>query len=254
MIILLAPSKTMDFASVPPTALKSTHPYFLPQAESIVDRMRGIPDIKEVMSVSDGIAQTTRASYAQWGGVTQPAIYAYVGDVYKGFFARTLSREDLEWAQRHLRILSGLYGALRPLDYVSAYRLEMRAKLAVADAKDLYDFWGRDVAAFVDADAEGIVCVLSSEEYAKVVTADTSCRIITPVFLDKKQNGKIGTVPIYSKMMRGVMARWMIDNRVTTPDQLKDFSLYGYSYDKAHSTDDGPAFYREVMTPLRFNV
>jgi uncharacterized protein len=173
--------------------------------------------------------------------------------VYKGFFAQTLSLDDITWAQKHVRILSGLYGVLRPLDKVSAYRLEMKAKLQVAGTKNLYDFWRDKVATYVDGAADGVVCVLSSDEYAKVVVAHSTCRIVTPVFLDKKPNGTIGTVPIYSKMMRGVMARWMIDHHIETPDGLKEFSMYGYSYDDTHSTEDRPAFYREKMTPLRFS-
>jgi cytoplasmic iron level regulating protein YaaA (DUF328/UPF0246 family) len=204
------------------------------------------------MNASDDITARAQAAYESWGDTSNAAIFAYVGDVYKGFFAQTLKIDDITWAQKHMRILSGLYGALRPLDKVSAYRLEMKAKLQVSGAKNLYDFWGDKVAACVDVEADGIVCVLSSDEYARVVVAHTSCRIVTPVFLDKKPNGVIGTVPIYSKMMRGVMARWMIDHRIETPDGLKAFSMYGYSYDATHSTDDRPAFYREKMTPLRF--
>lgn len=252
MIVLLAPSKTMNFTPVTGLSLSPTTPFFYTQAERIVDAVRNFADMEVLMSASATIAQRTTETYKIWGDTTNPAIFTYVGDVYKGFFAQTLSNEDIRWAQEHVRILSGLYGVLRPLDLVSSYRLEMKAKLPVGNAKTLYEFWGDKVARYVDEQADGIICVLSSDEYAKVVTAYTKSRLVTPVFLDKKPTGKIGTVPIYSKMMRGVMARWIIDHQVDSPDRLKEFSMYGYSYDAASSTPDRPAFYREVMTPLRF--
>jgi cytoplasmic iron level regulating protein YaaA (DUF328/UPF0246 family) len=252
MITVLAPSKTMDFTFKTGLSVTSTQPHFFQQAQQLVDALRTIDDIAAFMNVSNDIAQKTVAAYENWGRKTNPAVYAYIGDVYKGFFAPTLSEQDVRWAQEHIRILSGLYGVLRPLDLVSGYRLEMKAKLPVSDAKNLYQFWGKQVAEYVDAEAGGVICVLSSDEYAKVVTAHAKSRIVTPVFLDKKPNGVIGTVPIYSKMMRGVMARWIIDHRINSPDQLSKFTMQGYSYDAARSTPDKPAFYREVMTPLRF--
>lgn len=253
MIALLAPSKTMNFTpAVLPGRVTATEPQFHAQAAQIVQAVLEVHNFSEVLHASDVIVEKTRRAYEQWGNQTNPAIYAYVGDVYKGFFANTLSDDDVQWAQRHLITLSGLYGALRPLDCISSYRLEMKAKLPVGDAKDLYSFWGDVIAKMTDEMADGTICVLSSDEYAKVVTAHAKSRIVTPVFLDNKPNGKIGSVPIYSKMMRGVMARWIIDHRVDDPDRLQAFSMYGYSYDASRSTPDKPAFYREVMTPLRF--
>lgn len=252
MIVLLAPSKTMNFTPVTGLPVSPSTPFFYTQAKRIVDEIRSTNDIATLMNVSADIARKTVIAYEKWGRQTNPAAYAYVGDVYKGFFAQTLTGEDIIWAQDHIRILSGLYGVLRPLDFVSAYRLEMKAKLQVGQAKNLYEFWGDKIARYVDADANGMICVLSSDEYAKAVTAHTKSRLVTPVFLDKKPSGKIGTVPIYSKMMRGVMARWIIDHRVDTPDGLHAFSMYGYNYDARSSTQDKPVFYREIMTPLRF--
>lgn len=253
MITLLAPSKTMNFEPVAlPPGIVPTVPYFYTDAERIVRSMLAMKDISSVVQASDAIVAKTKAAYEQWGDTTNPAIYAYIGDVYKGFYATTLRADDVRWAQDHILTLSGLYGVLRPLDEISAYRLEMKAKLAVGQTKNLYEFWNNKLAEYIDETADGVVCVLSSDEYAKVVTAHTRCRIVTPVFLDKKPNGTIGTVPIYSKMMRGVMARWIIDARVDTPDRLQEFSAHGYSYDIANSTHDRPAFYREVMTPLKF--
>lgn len=252
MIALLAPSKTMNFQTTNLVDVKATRPHFLEDANKIAQAMSNVDDMVLLLRSSQDIATRTEQAYLDWGKLSNPSIFTYVGDVYKGFFAPTLTTDDIIWAQNHIMILSGLYGALRPLDLISGYRLEMKAKLPVGGHKNLYEFWGDRVAKYVDERADRVVCILSSDEYAKVVTAHTNCRIVTPVFLDKKPNGKIGTVPIYSKMMRGVMARWMIDNRVDAPEQLEGFSMYGYSYDAGNSTPDRPAFYREVMTPLRF--
>ena len=242
----------MDFTPVALPGVSMTEPCFYPQARQIVRAVLETKDLRNIMQASDAIVDRTRLSYEQWGAHQNPSVYAYIGDVYKGFFARTLGYDDIRWAQEHILILSGLYGALRPLDAISGYRLEMKAKLPVGRAKDLYAFWGDTVAQMVDEKAGGVICVLSSDEYAKIVTVHTKSRIVTPVFLDKKPNGSIGTVPIYSKMMRGVMARWIIDNRIDTPEGLSDFSKHDYAYDAKNSTPDRPAFYREVMTPLRF--
>jgi cytoplasmic iron level regulating protein YaaA (DUF328/UPF0246 family) len=204
------------------------------------------------MGVSETLAQRAEKLYKEWGRKKAPAIYAYRGDVYRWFFAETLSKDDLRWAQEHLLILSGLYGIVRPLDMISPYRLEMKAKVPVGKAQDLYMFWGGVLAEAVDARDDSIVCNLSSDEYARVITKYTKKRVVTPVFLDNKTNGTIGTVPIYSKMMRGVMARWIIDNRIEGPRGLQAFSLQGYNYDEARSTEHEPAFYRETPKPIRF--
>lgn len=189
------------------------------------------------------------------GGIQRPALWAYKGDVYKGVKAQNLTQADAEWAQQHIMILSGLYGILRPYDAISPYRLEMKAKLAVGQAKNLYEYWGDRLAKVVVERADGVVCVLSSEEYAKAVVKylPKDIRVVNPVFYDVKPSGKIGVAPIYSKMMRGVMARWMIDNRADTPEALKAFTGHGYSYDVDRSTEDNPAFFRKVMTPLVFD-
>jgi cytoplasmic iron level regulating protein YaaA (DUF328/UPF0246 family) len=128
----------------------------------------------------------------------------------------------------------------------------MKTKLLVGGSADLDSFWHDKIARYVDEDNESIICNLSSDEYAKVVTKWTQKRIVTPVFLDNKNNGTVGTVPIYSKMMRGVMARWIIDNRVDSPEGLKMFESQGYSYDAKRSTKNAPAFYRSRPKPIRF--
>jgi len=168
--------------------------------------------------------------------------------------ADLLDEASAVWAQKHLLIMSGLYGMVRPFDTISAYRLEMKAVLPLDGAKSVYDFWGVTLADYVERHAGGLVYNLASDEYAKPVIGKLpkSVRIVTPAFYDNRPNGTVGRAPIYNKMMRGVMARWMIDNRVETPEGLRVFSGHGYNYDVTRSTVNNPAFYREKMTPLVF--
>ena len=252
MLFILAPSKTMDMS---PVDIRSavTLPEFKKDAEHIAGVIKTTKNLAELMKISPLLAEATRQKYQAWGKQTKPALYSYVGDVYKGFYATTLSEKEVEWAQKHLRIMSGLYGILRPLDTISPYRLEMKVALKVDDKRDLYDFWGRRLAETADREArDGIICVLSSDEYARPITRFSKSKIITPTFYDSKADGKVGTVPIYSKMMRGVMARWIIDNRVDSIEKLKDFSAQGYAYSTQLSTATEPAFFRKNPKPISY--
>jgi len=251
MLFILAPSKTMDFTDDDLKGSQATIPAFQNDAERIVGSIKHAKNLMNLMKMSPVLTEATQKKYEQWGNKTKPAMYAYVGDVYKGFYAKTLRSEDVQWAQQHLRIMSGLYGVLRPLDLVSQYRLEMKAPLAVDGKKDLYGYWGSRLAEKVDRETDdGIICVLSSDEYARPITRYAKSRIITPVFYDKKPNDVVGTVPIYSKMMRGVMARWVIDHRVRKSEELRNFTAQGYSFDPSRSSEGRPAFYREVPKPI----
>ena len=252
MQILLAPSKTMTMEYTLPRGLTTTQPAFLEDARRVASTLRQGSDIAALMHVSGAIANEVEKMYGAWDLVHAPALYAYKGDVYRWFFVETLSHDDLQWAQERVRIASGLYGILRPLDAISPYRLEMKTRLSVRGSKDLYDFWGDRIARYVDETDGKILCNLSSDEYAKVVTKWTRKRVVTPVFLDNKNNGTVGTVPIYSKMMRGVMARWIIDHRIASLDELAAFESQGYKYDAARSTRNALAFYRSTPKPIRF--
>jgi cytoplasmic iron level regulating protein YaaA (DUF328/UPF0246 family) len=242
----------MDTGRSYPRDVLVTQPHFLNEAATIVMAVRSISDIAHTMTISQSIADGVVEKYLHWGEEKAPAIFAYIGDAYRWFYANTLSSADLRWAQDHLYIMSGLYGVLRPMDEVSPYRLEMKAKVAVGDRKDIYTFWDKKLAQYVDVMPDEVICSLSSDEYARCVTKYTKKRVVTPVFLDNKTNGQIGTVPIYSKMMRGVLARWMIDHRIDTPEGLQAFASQGYVYDAAKSTPDFPAFYRQTPKPIRF--
>ena len=257
VIILLAPSKTMDLVSPPLIMVAPQMPLFLAQASQIASKMSGLSVVKliNMMNVSRPIAVAVHGYYANWDSQAagKPALFAYAGDVYKGLQAQTLTRVDTDWAQNHVLIASGLYGLLRPYDGVQAYRLEMKAKLAVERRKNLYEFWGPLLSDYVAARGATWLCNCSSDEYAKATTKQLLLPVVTPVFFDTKPSGVVGTVPIYSKIMRGVMARWIINNRVTSPEQLEAFEGHGYTYDAARSRPGLPAFSRAKMTPLRFD-
>jgi uncharacterized protein len=254
MIIILAPSKTLDFDTPAPDWVTQTRPIFHDQASSIAAKLADFSQtqLATLMHVSDAIAATNHARMENWGQQVKTALWAYRGDVYKGMYADRLSQQEANWAQQHLIIMSGLYGALRPYDAISPYRLEMKAKLQVDDSKDLYDFWGKRLAEYVDSQSDGIICNLSSDEYARPVTRHCHSRIITPVFMDHRPNGTIGPAPIYNKMMRGVMAQWMITHSIDDPSRLCEFSAHDYHFDTSRSTADTPVFLRNKMTPLIF--
>lgn len=255
-LILLAPSKTMNFIAATPFDIAGETPLFLPEAAVIATKIASYTDnkIMKTMHVSATIAHAVAQYYSDWNidKTGKAALWTYTGDVYKGLRASTMNRSEADWANKHLLISSGLYGLVRPFDGVQPYRLEMSAKIRFGRHRNLYEFWGRKLASYVDSSQVDWVCCLSSDEYARSVITDLPCSIITPVFLDTKPNGIVGTVPIYSKIMRGVMARWMIDHRAEKPKQLMRFSGHGYSYDPARSTETHPVFSRVVMTPLRF--
>ena len=254
MRILLAPSKTLDITSPMPFAAPATTPLFADEAKEIRSTIATLSqnDLKRLLRLSPALAAKVWQLYQDESLPTKQALWAYVGDVYRGVQAATLDRHAADWAQKHVLIMSGLFGLLRPYDVLYPYRLEMQAKISVGGAHTLYEFWGDKLTRRIAEDAERTVVVLSSKEYAKAATKhmpSTVC-MITPMFFDHKPNGMVGQVPIYSKQMRGVMARWMIDTRCETPEKLTQFSGHGYHYDAERSTSDRPAFTRAKMQPL----
>jgi cytoplasmic iron level regulating protein YaaA (DUF328/UPF0246 family) len=256
--MLLAPSKTMDFESPITISIPTKKPIFADDAEVIaltIKRM-SMAEIAKDMHVSDVIAARVKDSYGNWkvAAAGRPALWTYKGDVYKGMYSHTLSLADAEWAQQHLLISSGLYGLVRPYDGILPYRLEMKAKIPVKDTKDIPSFWGQKLSDYIAERGIEWLCNLSSDEYSRPALKDLpkTIRIITPVFYDNRPNGTVGTAPIYNKMMRGVIARWMIDHRIERPEQLQAFTGHGYYYDESRSTLERPAFFREKMIPLVF--
>jgi cytoplasmic iron level regulating protein YaaA (DUF328/UPF0246 family) len=259
VLMLLAPSKTMDFVSALPFAVTPQTPLFIGEARQIAIKLGTYSQrrISKLMNISQPIAQSVVSMYANWNPASsgRPALWTYKGDVYKGVKAHKLDRGSAEWAQNHLLILSGLYGLVRPYDGIQAYRLEMKSPLKIGKATTLNEFWGDTLSRYVASRGSDWICNLSSNEYARPALRylPKDVLVITPVFFDTKASGIVGTVPIYSKMMRGVLCRWMIDNQVESPEQLEQFTGHGYAYDADRSKPNFPAFAREVMKPLVFS-
>jgi hypothetical protein len=211
--------------------------------------------IGSLMSISDSLAQLNVARYASWSKKftpdnSRPAMLAFDGDVYEGLDARSLSARQLDWAQKHLRILSGLYGLLRPLDLMQPYRLEMGTRLATKRGKDLYAFWGDQITEALNesltvAKAQALVNLASEEYFKSVKPAKLDRPVITPVFEEWKGGGyKI--VSFFAKRARGLMARYAIENKLTKPEQLKDFDSEGYGFDAKASNESRWIFRRRA--------
>jgi cytoplasmic iron level regulating protein YaaA (DUF328/UPF0246 family) len=247
MLIVLSPAKTLDFES-PIKVNKTTEPDFIPRSAELISTLRTMPpaQIGSLMSISDSLAQLNVARYASWSKKftadnSRPAILAFDGDVYEGLDARSLNARQLDWAQKHLRILSGLYGLLRPLDLMQPYRLEMGTRLATKRGKDLYAFWGDQITEALNesltvAKAQALVNLASEEYFKSVKPAKLDRPVITPVFEEWKGGGyKI--VSFFAKRARGLMARYAIEHKLSKPEQLKDFDSEGYAFDTKASNE-----------------
>ena len=256
MITILTPSKTMDFVAPAPPFAGATEPLFLHEATQLREVLSGYSadDIATLMQISPALAEKTQAMLKDTA--VKQAFWAYDGDVFKGVQAKTLGRDDAVFAQEHVVVPSGLYGLVRPYDMISPYRLEMKAKLPMSTTKNLYEFWADKIGKYIETHADGEVLMLSSYEYARTIIPyiTPTTRIVTPAFIDTKPSGKEEQIAIYNKMMRGVMGRWIIDNRVDSLTDITKFSGHDYYYSPERSTDDKPVFYRVVMTPLRFGT
>jgi len=254
MITILTPSKTMDFVTPAPIFAAQTTPLFADEATKLRATLAGysVSRIAKLMNVSRALAEKTHGMFID--SAAKQAFWAYDGDVFKGVQAKTMTAGDAEFAQAHVLVPSGMYGLVRPYDMISPYRLEMKAKLAVKPYKNLYEFWGEKLGKYVENYADGQVLMLSSYEYARTIIPFVSeaTRIVTPAFIDTKPNGKEEQIAIYNKMMRGVMGRWVIDNKIDSLADINAFSAHGYTYSPERSTNDKPVFYRSIMKPLIF--
>lgn len=255
MLFLLSPAKSLDYESALPAGVTASKPLFTAQSQQLIDvlRQQSPQDIASLMSLSDKLATLNVARYEAWSPRStvhnaRPAALAFNGDVYEGLQAASLSPEDLQWAQRHLGILSGLYGVLRPLDALQPYRLEMGTRLATPAGKDLYQFWGAQIAEHLNqrlqADATPVVVNLASQEYFKSVQRQVlKARVIECVFEDWK-GGVYKIISFHAKRARGLMARYAITERVRLPQQLEGFALEGYGFVPAASEPDRLVFRR----------
>ena len=259
MLFLLSPAKTLDFETPvrAPMLKKATEPAFSAQAAELISvlRRKTPAQVAALMDLSDPLAALNVARYATWQPEatpdnSKPAVLAFNGDVYEGLDARTLKAADLAWAQQHLVILSGLYGALRPLDRLQPYRLEMGTALATRRGKDLYAYWGDTVAGYLNERlAEGkasVVVNLASVEYARVALRKTlAARVVDCQFEDWKGGG-YKVISFFAKRARGLMARHAIEKRARRPEQLRGFDAEGYALAEDVSTPDRLVFRRRV--------
>ena len=255
MLILVSPAKTLDFDSPPPTE-QNTQPRFLDDSQELVDVLEKMSASKvgKLMNISDKLAKLNAERFKQWQqplepGAAKQSLFAFQGDVYTGIDADTMKKRDVQFAQKHLRILSGLYGVLRPLDLMLPYRLEMGTKLVNDRGQNLYHFWGDGVTDLLNKELKTqkspLVFNLASNEYFKVVNQrKLDAQLISPVFKDKK-NGEYKLIAFFAKKARGMMARYIIDHRIKDAESIKDFDTAGYRYSKKLSTPTEPVFTRE---------
>ena len=251
MLIVISPAKKLDYASSVNAPL-TTQPELLDHAQELLYGLKALApqDVSSLMSLSDKLGALNFERFQEWqtpftDDNARPAVLAFKGDVYQGLDAESMSDDDLRWAQDHLRILSGLYGLLRPLDLMQAYRLEMGTKFANPRGTDLYQFWGDIITNELNKVESSVMVNLASNEYFKSVRKkDISARIITPVFMDKK-NDKYKIISFYAKKARGLMSSYIIRNRITEVEQIKDFDTDGYSYNAALSEADQWVFVRD---------
>ncbi|CAB3818925.1 peroxide stress protein YaaA [Achromobacter anxifer] len=256
MLFLLSPAKKLDYDS--PLHIEThTQPLFVDQAAGLIKvlKTKSAEDISELMSLSPALSELNVQRYAHWKrsftqANSRQAVLAFNGDVYEGLEAATLSAKQLDWAQEHVAILSGLYGVLRPLDLMQPYRLEMGTRLATPKGKNLYEYWGSAIAGYLNERQAGqkapVIVNLASEEYFKSVDLKTlKARVVQCVFQDWK-NGAWKVISFHAKRARGLMARYAILHKVSKPEGLQGFDLEGYKFDAAASSEDKLVFRRKV--------
>lgn len=257
MLFLLSPAKSLDYERPLPAGLPHTLPPFIDQSAELIDTLRQLPpqQVAALMSISDKLAQLNTARYAAWSPTftadnARQALFAFNGDVYEGLDAYTLASDDIAWAQDHVLMLSGLYGALRPLDWMQPYRLEMGTRLATARGSNLYQFWGTRIAQLINerqsADSQPVVVNLASQEYFKSVDLKhLKARVVECVFEDYK-GGAYKIISFHAKRARGLMARYAIQHRASQPEQLMAFDLEHYAYAPEASSANRLVFRRNM--------
>ncbi len=248
MLFLLSPAKSLDY-DTPAGDVPHTQPLFTRQSQQLIDllKVKSPQEIAGLMSLSDTLAGLNVARYEAWrpkftAKNSRQSVLAFNGDVYEGLDAKSLGANEMAWLQDHVCILSGLYGVLRPLDWMQPYRLEMGTKLANDKGKDLYKFWGTDIANYLNErlrrDVSPVIVNLASQEYFKAVDAKAlKARVVDCVF-EEYRNGQYKIISFMAKRARGLMARFAATHRVVTPQKLQAFDAEGYGYDAAAS---GPA-------------
>ncbi|MGB1799612.1 MAG: peroxide stress protein YaaA [Gammaproteobacteria bacterium] len=255
MLIVISPAKTLDFETAP-TTQDFTQPELLKESKKLISELKKLnpAEVSSLMKISDKLGTLNYLRFNEWKTPfnlknAKQALLAFKGDVYTGLEAETFSNQDLKFAQKHLRILSGLYGVLKPLDLMQAYRLEMGTQFENKQGKDLYEFWGGKLTEQINSDLKAakskVLINLASNEYFKSLQADNiDAEIIVPVFKDFK-NGKYKIISFYAKKARGLMSAYIIKNRLKKPEDIKAFNVDGYKYSKSESSGNNWVFLRK---------
>lgn len=254
MLVVISPAKRLDWAE---RDVVTTAPDFQQDAVRLAKTARNLTlgKLKGLMSLSDDLARLNRDRFQAFEAepdlcVTRPAALAFAGDTYQGLDAGTLDRDEMAWAQEHLRILSGLYGVLRPLDAIQPYRLEMGSRLQTRRGENLYEYWRDALSKTLNAQGEAmntdvLVNCASQEYFGAVSIKALKLKVITPSFMEDKGDGKgPKIVSFFAKKARGAMARYIVQNRTTDPEMLLDFNIGGYHYMPDISSAEKPVFVR----------
>ena len=255
MLLVVSPAKSLDF-SVQANINTFSIPSFLEDSRLLIEDLRklDIQDLSSLMNISNKLAELNYERFIKWHlpftvKNAKPAIYAFKGDVYQSFDVQSLNNEDLDFANNHLRILSGLYGVLKPFDLIQEYRLEMATKLNNCRGKNLYEFWNNKITTEINNDieqssGEKVLINLASNEYFKSIkTANLNYKVITPVFKDYK-NGQFKIISFYAKKARGLMSRFIVQNKLTKVNDIKTFNLADYHYNEELSKENDWVFIR----------
>jgi uncharacterized protein len=255
MIVLLSPSKTMDCSGASPDGPYTT-PDFLSRSGELIKtlRTRSTKQLMDQMKISQKLAEQNHQRFQQWQLPFTPqnarqALFAFSGDVYEGLEATSLTANDINFAQQHIRILSGLYGLLRPLDLIQPYRLEMGQKIVTSHASDLYQFWQETLTQKLNQLPGETIINLASQEYIKAIQiSQLNKRLITPLFKEEKKE-KLQVISFYAKRARGLMTRYIIQHQLTTPEKISQFSAAGYQFKPNASNPNQLLFIRKHPLP-----
>ena len=250
MLVVVSPAKKLNMDPI--NSVDVTEPIFKEDVKSLINIARDLSSnqLKDLMGISPKLADLNEERFLNFGNQEKkPAVFAFAGDTYKGLDIEKLNENDLDWAQKHLRILSGLYGLLRPLDLIEPYRLEMGSKLKGDHGNTLYDFWDNKISLNLNKYAReigtNVLVNCASNEYFNAIKPNTlELRIVTPVFMERK-DGKEKIISFYAKNARGAMARFIIQNQITDIENIKNFDLDRYSYNPSISDESKFIFTRE---------
>jgi len=258
MLLLISPAKNLDYKTPLPTK-KNTKPEFLDKSEILINELKKLApyDVSTLMKLSDKLGSLNYDRFQSWSlpfntSNARPAVFAFNGDVYTGLDAYHFDTQDLDYAQNHLRILSGLYGLLKPLDLIQPYRLEMGTKFSNPEGKDLYTFWDGLITDAVNKiltknKSQDLINLASNEYFKSIQKKDIKTNIITPIFKDKK-NGNYKIISFYAKKARGRMSAYIIKNKIIQAEEIKNFYWDGYSFNESMSTDKDWVFTRDQET------